>query len=117
MRMIIRGGVKAGDGARPLATTLPISKWQSAKTTETLTGSTKTAAVDIAHIKSQLAAMSIVGSHFAQACSSAAIGAIGAIATDASAIGGAADSANVAATKMAKDRTTKLRRRANMTLR
>lgn len=114
MRMIIRGGVKAGDGARPLATTLPISKWQSAKTTETLTGSTKTAAVDIAHIKSQLAAMSIVGSHFAQACSSAAIGAI---ATDASAIGGAADSANVAATKMAKDRTTKLRRRANMTLR
>lgn len=58
IRMMVRGGVKAGGGARPLAVALASSKRQSLNAETGVTGPTRTAAIDSAQVRSQLAAMS-----------------------------------------------------------
>ena len=105
---MVRGGVKAGGGARPLAVASAGSKRQSLNAETGVTGSTRTAAIDSAQVRSQLAAMSAWVSQVLQSGVPSAIG-IAAMPADAFALGTAAETVSVPARKMAISKITKLR--------
>jgi hypothetical protein len=105
---MVRGGVKAGGGTRPLAVALASSKRQSLKAETGVTGPAKTAAIDSAQVKSQLAAISVRGSQVLQSCVVDVIG-MAAIVAAAFALGTASETVSVPARKMAISKTTRLR--------
>ena len=108
IRMMVRGGVNAGGGICPLAVALANSKRQLLKAETGVIGPTRTAAIDSAQVRSQLAAMSVWGSQVLQTCPPVAIG-MAAIVAAAFALGTAAEIVSVPARKMAISKTTRLR--------
>ena len=93
---MVREGVNAGGGARPLAVALASSKRQSLNAETGVTGITRTPAIDSAQVRSQLAAMSVRGSQVLQSCVAAVIG-MAAIVTATFALGTAAEIVSVPA--------------------
>lgn len=108
--MVVRGGVKAGGGTSPLAVALASSKRQSLNAETGVTGPTRTAAIDSAQVKSQLAAISVCGSQVLQSDVPDAIG-MAAIVAAAFALGTSAETLSVPARKMATSKITRLRAR------
>lgn len=103
-----RGGVKAGGSVRPLAVALANSKRQSLSAETGVTGPTRTAAIDSAQVRSQLAAMSVLGLQILQSDAPDAIG-MAAIVVAAFAPGTAVEIVSVPAKKMAISKITRLR--------
>lgn len=113
---MVRGGVKAGRGARPLAVALACSKRHSLNSEIGVTGPTRPAASDSAQVRSQLAAVLVGQSQVLQSCPPADIG-MGAIFAAAFALGTAAETVSVPARKMAISKITRLRAKPNISTR
>jgi hypothetical protein len=105
---MVRGGVKAGGGTRPLAVAFASSNRQSLNAEIGVTGPTRTAAIDRAQVRSQLAAMSVRGSQVLQSGVPDAIG-IAAMLAAAFEPGTAAETVSVPARKMAISKITRVR--------
>ena len=105
---MVRGGVKAGGGDRPLAVALAMSKRQSRGVETGVNGPASTEPIDSPQVRSQLAAMSVGGAQVLQSGVPDAIG-IAAMPADAFAPGTAAETVTVPARKMAISKITRLR--------
>lgn len=114
VRMMVRGGVKAGDGARPSAIASPGSYRQDTRAEGGSTGSAGIPKVDSAQVRSQPAVMSIPGSHFTQSPAPDGIIGMADMESAVSALIGDTETATVPARKMAMSRMTRWRARPVM---
>ena len=105
---MVRGGIKAGGGSRPLAVARAVSKRQALNAKIGVTGPTRTVAIDRAQLKSQLADISVWGSQVLQGGVPDVIG-MSVMLAGAFALGTAAETVSVPAKKMAISKITRLR--------